>query len=1101
MTVQCDQIPPVPLMDASDSCGPISVHFDSFNVSGSCANNFTIYRRWIVRDCSGNSLTHIQAIQVIDTVAPVLSFSSPLSNMNNVSCHNVPPPPAVCGSDNCAGLDVYFREIRRNFSSNPLCARYQLNRTWSLVDACGLMTSASQLVSVWDNTPPSCPPPPAPRLFSCRNVSLALPQQPSCIDDCSSVIYTPFESTVTGFCPSSFTKIFAWRVSDQCGNFVWWNQSFVITDTEAPIFVQIPAHGEFPCNAIPPMIPPQVVDACSTVNVSFREFNNSHPNACQNFTITRIWTAIDACGNANSATQLLHIFQNQAPVWTTPLPGNMTMECSSNVSLPILNASSPCGPVQVSMHVTTLSETSCLRVQRVDWVASNLCGLSLSHSIFITITDTIKPVMITGPDFRPFVIENCNSSSLPPSVCCSDNCNGLRVNFNETMIAGSCPSRFMLLRRWECVDQCGNIASLEQTVNVVDNTPPVFLPPLPISQSFECTMPTAISLPPVVQAMDTCGSVTVNMSEFRINGSCSANFILIRRFVATDQCGLQSSFNQTVTVHQTTPPFTNQSIPLCFTSETMNNFLVIRNLTMPNNFFTAGDLCTPIRLIFQSCTSDQDSILGSGCIYNSSTDTLYVSPRTESNHMEGRLYTVQALIMNECGLSTPTMRQIFVPFNRSSIALRGFTFSPEECVPLRPSCPQGCACQTVNHYCMEGAASNNTSLQLMNISVDSSADTTTFTYRLVSLFSSSSSRPDRVLLGVDLTRYQLVSVNPDVNISLGPQVGSYIKGIAWNNAAANPTDIYAITIQGALSAAQVGNQNIPYLLGGGAMAQQDSLPTPCSTLRSLTGPARSLAPTFLSSSFNLVGKVHIVGARFGIDRSADIAVHDVVVALINRRNGRILGMRLTDLDGSYVFHDISRMASNTAADLGLMILQDGILRPALRSSGNFLRSDQFDVFGENAITGMMHNLSSPIFNLLLDDQQQPIFNRALNFNNNFEGNAKPLSWWRFQLSGNGELDDTLSQAQISTWQAQAHTLLRCSPSLASNDPLEAHLQAAALNYVSGRGFFEPYQSLQLWYIRFAEHIFCDHVSSASDQALALRFMQMINMADDIDKSL
>jgi hypothetical protein len=207
----------------------------------------------------------------------------------------------------------------------------------------------------------------------------------------------------------------------------------------------------------------------------------------------------------------------------------------------------------------------------------------------------------------------------------------------------------------------------------------------------------------------------------------------------------------------------------------------------------------------------------------------------------------------------------------------------------------------------------------------------------------------------------------------------------------------------------------------------------------------------------------------------------------------MLRVTLSKLDGSYIFHDLP-----SASGLKLAMLQDGILRPALRSSGNWLRVNQFDILGENDIVGPAHNVSSPVFGMLLDDEQQPLYNRLLSYNT-FQGNAKSLSWWRFMLSGLGELEGDLTLAELSAWNTEATASLKCSASISSSNPLEANLKAAALNNVSGRGLFEPYQILQGWMIRYAEHVFCDHVASASDQALALRFMQQINTAIDIDR--
>jgi len=265
---------------------------------------------------------------------------------------------------------------------------------------------------------------------------------------------------------------------------------------------------------------------------------------------------------------------------------------------------------------------------------------------------------------------------------------------------------------------------------------------------------------------------------------------------------------------------------------------------------------------------------------------------------------------------------------------------------------------------------------------------------------------------------------------------------------------------------------------------------PCSAVGYLRGPSRGLTPTY--TGVTLSGRVLIVGSRFGGTRSALVSVHDVPVALTDTQ-GRMIGVMLTDLNGGYSFRGLP---GNAASIYRLQLLQDGILRPAMRTSGNFLRTSKYDIFGENDVTGPAHNLSQPLFELLIDDQEQPLYNRLLAFNT-FEGDSFPLNWWRFELQGFGELYDDLTQSQLNGWRTAAAALLPCTVDLNSSDALESNLMAAALNHVSGHGFFAPYLELQKWYIGYASHVFCNRVSNSADINLATRFMESINTADDI----
>jgi len=576
------------------------------------------------------------------------------------------------------------------------------------------------------------------------------------------------------------------------------------------------------------------------------------------------------------------------------------------------------------------------------------------------------------------------------------------------------------------------------------------------------------------------------MTNETIPGGCPANYTIVRHYVATDTCGQRVTFNQSVHVADRIPPWTNVTVPLCFYSETSLDYLVIRNLTVPNVFFPAGDACSSIRIRFDSCSSDQDSSMGSGCTFNASTDELFVSPRVDQSRPEGRLYTVRATIIDACGHSTPTFRQIFVPLNRTSITIRNLPFNPEECVPIRTPCPRGCDCQTVDHYCAEGQS--DATLSYVSATSSASAGTTTITYKLNL---GTTGRPNRVLLGLDLTHYEVVSVSPSANVTWGAQAGSYIEGISWNTASA---DQYSVTIKGILSTSSIQSSVINYQLGG-YMSSQDGTPTACTYALNVSGPGRELSPSYDAVATNDVsGRVVISGFRFANDRSATIGVQDIAVALVSKSSGAVLRVALTDRNGQYSFHDIAN-----SADTVLKLLPEALLRRVSRSSGNFLRVNKYDILGQDNVYGQPQSLSNPIFSLLLDDQQTPVYNRAL-APNSFEGDSKPLSYWRYTIQRLGE-DDAQYGNSLSSLESAADALIGCTASITSSDLLEANLRAAALNIAAGRGFFEPYKQLQTWYFREAAHVFCDNVSEAHSRQLALAFLVRINTATDIDRTL
>jgi len=199
-------------------------------------------------------------------------------------------------------------------------------------------------------------------------------------------------------------------------------------------------------------------------------------------------------------------------------------------------------------------------------------------------------------------------------------------------------------------------------------------------------------------------------------------------------------------------------------------------------------------------------------------------------------------------------------------------------------------------------------------------------------------------------------------------------------------------------------------------------------------------------------------------------------------------MTQTDAQGRYSFHDISNQA-----DYELMLAEDGLLEDSQkRIAGWFLRVGQYAQYNQHLRLGAAHSLANANFQLLIDNEATPFYNRP-NVAPAFEGNGKPLAYWKFQSSGTGKQDIS----NLADLEARADALIGCPTSFAG-DELAQNLRAAALNAAAGRGFFEPYDLVQTWYLKFAAHVHCSNISSADDRALALRFAEAINDADDMD---
>ena len=77
-TVACDAIPAAVTLTATDNCNsPAIVTASDSRTDGACPNTYTITRTWTASDCSGNTATATQVINVQDIRPPVFLDAVP----------------------------------------------------------------------------------------------------------------------------------------------------------------------------------------------------------------------------------------------------------------------------------------------------------------------------------------------------------------------------------------------------------------------------------------------------------------------------------------------------------------------------------------------------------------------------------------------------------------------------------------------------------------------------------------------------------------------------------------------------------------------------------------------------------------------------------------------------------------------------------------------------------------------------------------------------------------------------------------------------------------------------------------------------------------
>lgn len=319
-----DEIPVANAPSVSDNC---SVNVDLAYVEFSETNNCTetITRIWTATDECGNSSSSQQLVVISDTEAPIVS-GVPEDLMT--TCDNIPAvEDSPSATDNCSeNIEVSFSELILDGE-----CPYTIIRSWTATDDCGNSTVVSQEITVYDPEAPLLENLPFDVEVECGNVPDVAEVTAS--DNCDSDLQFWMEETWHE-CSCQGILRRTWRAIDKCGNMTEHTQNIIITDTSAPEFVDIPEDMTTSCDDVPPLSELDVIDNCSSTMVLMEEIIS--PSDCPSeYVLERIWTAYDACGNINIASQTITVIDETAPSFED-FPEDMVVGCGEIPEVPEL---------------------------------------------------------------------------------------------------------------------------------------------------------------------------------------------------------------------------------------------------------------------------------------------------------------------------------------------------------------------------------------------------------------------------------------------------------------------------------------------------------------------------------------------------------------------------------------------------------------------------------------------------------------------------------------------------------------------------------------------------------------------------------------------
>ena len=561
VTVQCATQVPAPdiaSVTTTDNCGgSATVAFLSdVNSNQTCANRYTVTRTYSAIDECGNSATCNQLITVFDNTPPALTCPP---NVTFQCASQLPTPNVglVTSTDNCTGLAT-ITFVGDAISGQTCTNRFTVTRTYRATDACGNTADCNQMISIFDNTPPSITCPANMTVTCASGVPAPNTGSVTSTDNCNGAATITFDGDAISsqICANSYTIARTYRATDECGNTATCNQLITVIDQSAPS-ITCPANVSVSCTGLVPAVNTASVtasDNCGGIaSVTFVGDVISGQVCANQYTITRTYRASDACGNSATCSQLIVVNDVTAPSITCPV--NVTVSCASQV--PAANPASVttsdncAAAATVTFVGDVISNQTCTNRYTVTrtYRAMDACGNSATCSQTITVNDQTAP-SITCPANVTVACANLVPAVNTANVTTSDNCGGAAtVTFVSDVISNqTCANRYTVTRTYRSTDACGNSATCSQNITVNDITAPTLTCPANVTVQFgDSTMPANTGNP---MGSDNCTGAApgFTFSDAITPGNCNQQFTINRTWTATDACGLTASCTQVIQV-------------------------------------------------------------------------------------------------------------------------------------------------------------------------------------------------------------------------------------------------------------------------------------------------------------------------------------------------------------------------------------------------------------------------------------------------------------------------------------------------------------------------------------------------------------------------
>ncbi len=530
---------------AEDACGDVTwstipavpVLNESCDANGSA----TTVVVWVATDECGNSTT-VSEDFVVHNEFPA-SFNNVPADQT-ISCEEAAvfgPTPTVVHT---CETTVTFEDTTDD--TDP-CA-VTVTRTWTATDACGGLTAtAAQTITKVDDTAPVISGG-SNEMAECDGAGndedlqawLLANAGATAVDLCSSATWSSdYDESNWVNTPDCAGGVLAYvdvvfTATDPCGNASSVSYRFSIADTTAPNFTFVPADGSVECVEDAVFGTATASDICASVTITSSDATSG--TGCSG-SVTRTWTATDACGNIATASSTITYSDTQSPV-ATNVPADMTISCGETPvfgDAPTWADNCDDDLTISSSDATTTGSCAGEYTLTRTWVAADDCGNTATATQSISVEDDVAPVFT-------FVSEDgavdCIDFVMFQDATAVDNCGTVTITSSDSTIGNDCSGA--VTRTWVATDDCGNTVSASATITYNDDVSPIFTF-VPQNAFVDCADDVVFA---EAVAADLCSGVTLTSNDVMTGDNCVGT--VTRTWTATDECGNSATAATTI---------------------------------------------------------------------------------------------------------------------------------------------------------------------------------------------------------------------------------------------------------------------------------------------------------------------------------------------------------------------------------------------------------------------------------------------------------------------------------------------------------------------------------------------------------------------------